>query len=66
MSKVKLLSGPRDVPLLGRVVEEGEVVEVPDTQPDGSPIIWPETTWEPVADKPGKTVKVTSDPAAGK
>lgn len=63
MSKVKNISGgPLDVPLLGRTVEDGEVVEVPDFQPghvdnpgkpdhNPLPIIWPAGRWEPVADK---------------
>ena len=51
MSKVKNISGGAlDVPLLDRIVEADEVVEVPDTQPDGSPIVWPENRWEPVTD----------------
>ena len=51
MSRVKNISGgPLDVPILGRVVEDGETVEVPDFQPDGeSPIVWPANRWEPVA-----------------
>jgi hypothetical protein len=72
--KVKNVSGgPRAVPLLdNRVVQDGEVVEVPEFQPGHTdenplPIVWPGTTWQPVPDKaPGKTVKVTSDPAAAK
>jgi hypothetical protein len=56
MSRVKNVSGGAlDVPLLDRVVEADEVVEVPDTQPDGSPIIWPGNRWEPVIDKPAKS-----------
>ena len=53
MSKVKNISGgPLDVPLLDRVVDDGEIVDVPDVQADGvSPIVWPENRWEPVADK---------------
>ena len=51
MSKVKNISGGAlDVPLLDRIVEADEVVEVPDSQPDGSPIVWPPNRWEPVAD----------------
>ena len=51
MSLVKNVSGgPLDVPLLDRVVEDGETVDVPDVQADGeSPIIWPPNRWEPVA-----------------
>jgi hypothetical protein len=56
MSLVKNISGgPLDVPILGRVVEDGEVVEVPDFQPDGvSPIVWPPNRWEP--DRPSVPV----------
>jgi len=51
MSKVKNISGgARYVPLLDREVADGETVEVPDAQPDGSPIVWPEATWEPAAE----------------
>lgn len=54
--KVKNVSGgPLDVPLLDRVVEDGETVEVPDAQPDGSPVVWPENRWQPVTDKAAKT-----------
>ena len=51
MSQVKNISGgPLDVPLLDRVVEDGETVEVPDVQADGeSPIVWPPDKWQPVA-----------------
>jgi hypothetical protein len=51
MSLRKNISGgPLDVPLLDRVVEADETVEVPDVQADGvSPIIWPDNRWEPVA-----------------
>jgi len=52
VSKVKNISGgPLDVPLLGGVVEDGQTVEVPDAQDDGSPILWPENRWQPVQDK---------------
>ena len=52
MSKVKNISGgPLDVPLLDRVVEDGETVEVPDVQADGeSLIVWPPNRWQPVTD----------------
>lgn len=58
MSKVRnATDGPRDVPLLDRVVQPGEVVEVPDFQPAHTdehplPIVWPAPTWEPVTDSP--------------
>lgn len=53
MSRVKNISGgPLDVPLLDRVVGDGETVDVPDVQADGeSPIVWPGDKWQPVADK---------------
>ena len=56
MSKVKNISGgPLDVPLLDRVVGDGETVDVPDVQADGeSPIIWPGDKWQPVTDAPAK------------
>ena len=64
MSLVKNISGgPLDVPLLNRVVQPGEVVEVPDYQPahteqDPAPIIWPANRWEPVTDeKPATKTK---------
>jgi hypothetical protein len=69
MSKVKNVSGgPRYVPLLDREVADGETVEVPDFQPGHTddhplPIVWPEATWEPVAEPrvaPEKAAK-TSD-----
>lgn len=67
MSKVKNISGgPLDVPLLGRVVEDGETVDVPDVQADGeSLIVWPENRWQPVTDKPAKA-SASADAASGK
>jgi hypothetical protein len=51
VSQVKNISGgPLDVPLLSRVVDDGETLDVPDVQADGvSPIVWPPDKWEPVA-----------------
>jgi len=61
VSKVKNISGgPLDVPLLDRVVGDGETVDVPDVQADGeSPIVWPGDKWQPVTDqvKPEKAAK---------
>jgi hypothetical protein len=59
MSQVRNISGgPLDVPVLGRVVEDGEIAAVPDFQPDGvSPIVWPPDKWEPVADKAAATAE---------
>jgi len=60
MSRVRNISGgPLDVPLLNRVVEDGETVDVPDFQPahtddEPLPIEWPANRWEPVADAPAK------------
>ena len=49
MSRVKNISGgPLDVPILGRQVEDGEEVDVPDTQDDGSAVVWPSNRWQPV------------------
>jgi hypothetical protein len=67
MSRVKNISGgPLDVPLLDRVVDDGEIVEVPDVQADGeSPVIWPGNRWQPVADKKAAKADDTSGKAAG-
>jgi hypothetical protein len=63
VSKVKNISGGAlDVPLLDRVVEDGEIVEVPDVQADGeSPIVWPPNRWEPVAGKPAAKASGKAD-----
>jgi len=54
MSKYKNISGgPLElaVPGLGGLVEDGEIVDIPDFQPDGvSPIVVPLNRWEPVTD----------------
>jgi hypothetical protein len=70
MSLVKNISGgPLDVPLLDRVVDDGETVEVPDFQADGeSPLIWPENRWQPVDPpkvKPEKATGTTTISATG-
>jgi hypothetical protein len=67
MSKVKNISGgARYVPLLDREVADGETVEVPDVQADGeSPVIWPDTTWQPVTDKDAKAA-AAADSTTGK
>ena len=64
MSRVKNISGgPLDVPLLDRIVEADEVVDVPDVQADGvSPVVWPPNRWEPVTEP--KAAKASS--ASGK
>ena len=67
MSKVKNISGgARYVPLLDREVADGEIVDVPDTQPghtDDSPlpIVWPEATWQPVTAKEAKAAVQADD-----
>jgi hypothetical protein len=48
--KKNISGGELDVPLLGRSVADGEVVEVPDFQPghtaaDPLPIAWPPDKW---------------------
>ncbi len=71
MSKVKNVSGgPLDVPLLDRVVEDGETVDVPDFQPAHTeenplPIVWPPDKWEAVADKAPKA-SAKADDTSGK
>jgi len=78
LSKVKNVSGgPLEVPLLDmRVVEAGEVVEVPDFQPAHNPgsepgdpdylaIVWPPDKWEPVTD-PAVTAEKSAKAQAGK
>ena len=73
MSKVRNISGgPLDVPLLDRLVEADETVEVPDVQPGHTddeplPIVWPPDKWEPVADaKAAKASAKTADDTSGK
>ena len=49
--KKNISGGELDVPLLGRSVGDGEVVEVPDFQPAHSeenplPIVWPPDKWQ--------------------
>ena len=68
MSNVKNISGgPLDVPLLDRVVEDGETVDVPDVQADGeSPIVWPPDKWQPVgapAPPPEPAAEAVPEPA---
>lgn len=51
--KKNISGGELDVPLLGRSVGDGEVVEVPDFQPAHTednplPIVWPPDKWAPV------------------
>ena len=66
MSRVKNISGgPLDVPLLDRVVEAGETVDVPDVQGDGeSPIVWPGDKWQPVEEPKVAPEKASKSKAA--
>lgn len=71
MSNVRNISGgPLDVPLLDRVVEADEVVEVPDFQPGSTdeeplPIVWPGNRWEPVTAKAAKAAAKADAAGAG-
>jgi len=73
MSKVKNISGgPLDVPLLDRVIEADETVDVPDFQPGHSdenplPIVWPPDKWEAVAEpKPAAKAAAKAGDTSGK
>jgi hypothetical protein len=79
MSRQKNISGgPLDVPILGRAVDDGEIVDVPDFQPahneksepgdpDHLPIVWPENRWQPVKAKAAaKADTATPDDTSGK
>jgi hypothetical protein len=70
--KVNISGGPLDVPLLDRIVEDGETVEVPDFQPahdpDSSPgdpgylaIVWPPDKWGDPAPAKAKASAKTDD-----
>jgi hypothetical protein len=64
--KKNISGGPLDVPLLDRVVEDGETVEVPDFQPGSTdeeplPIVWPGNRWEDVAPPKVKAEKAAKD-----
>jgi hypothetical protein len=69
--KKNISGGDLDVPLLGRLVPDGETVEVPDFQPGSTdenplPIVWPANRWEPVTDKPAATARAKTDDTTGK
>jgi hypothetical protein len=69
--KKNISGGPLDVPLLDRVVEAGETVEVPDFQPDHSdedplPIVWPPDKWEAVAEPKAAKAAAKADDTTGK
>jgi hypothetical protein len=70
--KKNISGGELDVPLLGRIVGDGETVEVPDFQPAHDPasqpgdpgylpIVWPPNRWQD-ADPP-KAAKASARPA---
>ncbi len=72
MSKVKNISGGQlDVPLLDRLVDADETIDVPDYQPgstdeDPLPIVWPPDKWEPVADAKTAKAAAKADDTSGK
>jgi hypothetical protein len=67
MGKYKNISGGSldlVVPGLQCYVDDGEIVDIPDFQPDGvSPIEVPLNRWEPVTDKPAKASAAKADAA---
>lgn len=70
-TKKNISGGPLDVPLLDRIVEDGEVVEVPDFQPastkeDPLPIVWPGNRWEDVAPPKAAKTAARDDDSSGK
>lgn len=68
--KKNISGGELDVPLLGRSVGDGEIVEVPDFQPAHSEenplsIVWPPDKWEPVdGSAPGALSMTPGSPGA--
>jgi hypothetical protein len=68
MSRVKNVSGGGlevRAPGFERWVDDGEIVEVPDTQPDGeSPLEWNPRQWQPVTAKEAKAA--AKDDTTGK
>jgi hypothetical protein len=74
--KKNISGGPLDVPLLSRIVEADETVEVPDFQPAHNPdaepgdpdylaIVWPPDKWQDAA--PAKpAAKAKADDTSGK
>jgi hypothetical protein len=68
--KKNVSGGDLDVPLLGRVVGDGETVEVPDFQPgstdeDPLPIVWPPNRWQD-ATPPKAKAGAKADSTSGK
>jgi hypothetical protein len=65
MTKYKNISGGEldlVVPGLQCHVEDGEVVDIPDFQPDGvSPIVVPPNRWEPVPEPKVRAEKAAKD-----
>jgi hypothetical protein len=75
--KKNISGGELDVPLLGRIVGDGETAEVPDFQPAHDPaskpgdpgylaIVWPPDKWEPVDSKPVAKASAKADDTSGK
>lgn len=63
--KKNISGGDLDVPLLDRIIADGEVAEVPDFQPDSTdefplPITWPGNRW---ADADPPKAKAGAGPA---
>lgn len=68
--KKNISGGTLDVPLLGRSVEDGETVRVPDFQPAHSddnplPITWPPGKWEDVPEGSGKAAITAGTGSSG-
>lgn len=67
--KVNISGGPLDVPLLDRIVEADETVEVPDFQPGSTdeeplPIVWPPDKWGDITAKAAKAAAKADAAAA--
>ncbi len=49
MTKYKSVAPfPFQTPFFEGEVQPGQVLDLPDTQPDGSDLIWPDEFWAPV------------------
>jgi hypothetical protein len=75
--KKNISGGELDVPLLGRLVADGEVVEVPDFQPahnpdsrpgdpDYLPITWPGNRWQDADPPKAAKASAKADDTSGK
>jgi len=68
--KKNISGGPLDVPLLDRIVEADEIVDVPDFQPGSTgenplPIVWPPDKWQDAA-PPKAKASAKADDTSGK